>query len=155
MKTELVKDWMTGEVITISPDTTLPEAHNMMADYAIRRLPVLDKNGRLLGIVTRGDVRGAEPSAATTLSIWEMNYLMGRLKVEEIMTRQPVTVAKEATIATAARLMLENHISGLPVLDEHGHLAGILTESDIFRMIVVHEWGIQINENTPAAITII
>jgi acetoin utilization protein AcuB len=118
-------------------------------------LPVLDKNGRLLGIVTRGDVRGAQPSAATTLSIWEMNYLMGRLKVEEIMTRQPVTVAKEATIATAARLMLENHISGLPVLDEHGHLAGILTESDIFRMIVVHEWGIQINENTPAAITII
>ena len=155
MKTELVKDWMTGEVITISPDTTLPEAHKMMTDYAIRRLPVLDKNGRLVGIVTRGDVRGAQPSTATTLSIWEMNYLLSRLKVEEMMTRQPVTIAKDATIGTAARLMLENHISGLPVLDKHGRLAGILTESDIFRMIVIHEWGVEVNEDAKVAMTII
>lgn len=141
MKTELVKDWMTRDVITISPGTTLPEAHRIMTEHQIRRLPVVEKKGHLVGIVTQGDVRGAQPSEATSLSIWELNYLLATLKVKEIMTPNPVTVAQTATIAETAEMMLENRISGLPVVDERGALVGIITESDIFRMVTVHEWG--------------
>lgn len=139
MKHELVKDWMTHDVIMISPETTLPEAHELMTDYQIRRLPVV-KNGRLVGIVTRGDIRGAEPSDATSLSIWELNYLLSKLKIREIMTHDPMVISQEATIGEAARVMLENKIGGLPVVNLHGELMGIITESDIFR-IVVHAWS--------------
>jgi CBS domain-containing protein len=138
MKKELVKDWMTRDVVTISPEMTLPEAHRLMEEKKIRRLPVVD-SGRLVGIVTRGDIRGAEPSGATSLSIWEVNYLLAKLKIGEIMTAQPLTIAAEETIGEAARLMLEKKISGLPVVDQAGHLVGIITESDIFRL-VVQEW---------------
>ena len=140
MKQELVKVWMTKNVLTANPDTTLPEAHQIMMDNNVRRLPVVDKNGRLLGIVTLGDVRGAQPSEATSLSIWEMNYLLANLQLKKIMTPDPVTVEPDATIGEAARLMLENKVSGLPVVDEDGKLRGIITESDIFSMVVLHEW---------------
>jgi CBS domain-containing protein len=138
MKAELVKEWMTREVVTVSPETTLPEAHRLMTDKKIRRLPVVAR-GRLVGIVTRGDVRGAEPSGATSLSIWEINYLLSKLKVEEIMTPRPATISPDATIGEAAGLMLEKKISGLPVVNVEGQVVGIITESDIFRL-VVREW---------------
>ncbi|GAB4443592.1 MAG: hypothetical protein Fur0044_39890 [Anaerolineae bacterium] len=138
MKKELVKDWMTRDVVTVSPEMTLPEAHRLMEEKKIRRLPVIEA-GKLVGIVTRGDIRGAEPSGATSLSIWEVNYLLAKLKIGEIMTARPVTIAAEETIGEAARLMLEKKISGLPVVDQAGHLVGIITESDIFRL-VVQEW---------------
>jgi CBS domain-containing protein len=138
MKKDLVADWMTHDVATITPDVTLPEAHRLMTDQKIRRLPVVD-HGRLVGIVTRGDIRGAEPSGATSLSIWEVNYLLARLKIAEIMTRNPVTISADETIGQAARLMLDKKISGLPVLDREQRLVGIITESDIFRL-VVQEW---------------
>jgi CBS domain-containing protein len=138
MKAELVKDWMTREVVTVSPETTLPEAHRLMMEKKIRRLPVV-AHGRLMGIVTRGDVRGAEPSGATSLSIWEINYLLSKLKVEEIMTPRPVTISADETIGEAARLMLEKKISGLPAVDREGRVVGIITESDIFRL-VAREW---------------
>lgn len=138
MKKEIVKDWMTGEVITITPDTKLPDAHRLMMDKQVRRLPVV-KDGHLVGIITRGDVREAEPSDATSLNIWEINYLLSKLEVEGIMTKKPITIAQDATVGEAARLMLEHKISGLPVVDNKGKLAGIITESDIFRL-VVQEW---------------
>jgi len=135
MKQELVKDWMTREVTTITPDVTLPEAHQLMVENDIRRLPVL-KDGQLVGIITRGDVRGAEPSAASSLSIWEVNYLLAKLKIGQMMTREPLTVSPETTLGQAAKMMREHKISGLPVVDEGGQLAGIITESDIFRLVV-------------------
>jgi CBS domain-containing protein len=138
MKHELVKDWMTRNVITITPAVTLPEAHRLMTENSVRRLPVV-KNGRLVGIVTRGDVRGAEASEATSLSIWELNYLLARLKVEDIMTREPRVISPEATIKEASKIMHDDKISGLPVVDGEGRVVGIITESDIFRM-VVQEW---------------
>ena len=140
MKQELVKVWMTKNILTATPTTTLPEAHQIMMDNNIRRLPVVEKNGRLIGIVTLGDVRGAQPSEATSLSIWEMNYLLANLKLKKIMTPDPVTVEPDATIGEAARIMLENKVSGLPVVDEDNILVGIITESDIFSMVVLHEW---------------
>jgi CBS domain-containing protein len=126
-------------VITITLDTSLSEAHRLMTEKRIRRLPVVD-HGKLVGLVTLGDVRSAEPSAASTLSVWEMNNLLAQLKVSEIMTREPVTISQEATISTVAEVMLENKFSGLPVVDKQGQLVGIITESDIFRL-VVREWG--------------
>lgn len=138
MRQDLVKDWMTRDVITITPETTLPEAHKLMNDYQIRRLPVV-KDGHLVGIVTLGDIRGAEASQATSLSIWELNYLLSKLMVKEIMTCRPIVISQEATIDEAAQVMLDNKISGLPVVDYHGELVGIITESDIFR-IVVQAW---------------
>jgi acetoin utilization protein AcuB len=141
MEQELVSDWMTRNVVHIKPTTTLPKAHELMNSKNIRRLPVIDDNGRLVGIVTQGDVRGAEPSQATSLSVWELNYLLANLCIEEIMTSDLVTVNQKATIGEAARLMLEYRISGLPVTDDEGKLVGIITESDIFRMVVRHEWN--------------
>jgi len=141
MKYELVKNWMSTSVLTVSPDTKLPEAHRMMVNEEIRRLPVVDEDGRLCGIVTLGDIRGAQPSPATNLSTWEMTYLLANLTIAEIMTPQPFTVDPEASIGTAARIMLEHRFSGLPVVDDEQKLVGIITESDIFSMVVMHEWG--------------
>ena len=138
MKQECVCDWMTEDVITITPDTTLKEVHDIMNEKGIRRLPVV-RNGKLLGIVTLGDIRGAEPSRASSLSIWEVNHLLTKLKVSEIMTRNPVTIQQDASIGDAAKTMLEKKFSGLPVVDEEDRLVGIITESDIFRL-VVNEW---------------
>ena len=141
MKKELVKDWMSADVITITPETTLPEAHQIMTAEEIRRLPVVDRAGRLVGIVSIGDIRSAEPSPATSLSIWEMNYLLSALTIDKIMTPNPRTIAADATIAEAARMMLEYRVSGLPVIDEEFRVVGIITESDIFSMVVLHEWS--------------
>ena len=138
MKNELVRDWMTSAVIFVQPDTPLSEADQLIVDNMIRRLPVVD-NGKLVGICTYGDIREARPSPATSLSIWELNYLLSQLTIKEIMTPNPVTVSPNATIGEAARLMLKNQISGLPVVDESHNLIGIITESDIFRL-VVQEW---------------
>jgi len=135
MKQELVKDWMTRNVVTITPDTTLPEAHRLMTEKRVRRLPVM-RNDFLVGIITLGDVRGAEPSGATSLSIWELNYLLSQLKIEEIMTRNLITISPYATIGQAAETMLEYKVSGLPVVDGEMKPVGIITESDIFRMVV-------------------
>ncbi len=139
MQHALVRDWMTTTVITVSPETTLPEAHRLMTGRRIRRLPVVEDD-RLVGIVTRGDIRGAEASDAASLSIWELNYLLSRLKVGAIMTPDPITIAPDAAIGQAAGVMLQHKISSLPVLDADGRLVGIITESDIFRL-VVRAWG--------------
>jgi CBS domain-containing protein len=135
LETTSVAEWMTTPVITVEPHTPLKQAHEIMRDSAIRRLPVV-KNGRLVGIVTIGDVREAEPSDATSLSVWELNYLWDQLTVEQVMTHNVITVKAEDSILEAARLMLEHKISGLPVVNAQGTIAGILTESDIFKMLV-------------------
>lgn len=134
MKNIFVRDWMTANPVIADIHTTLPEAHKLMVEKKIRRLPVLDGE-KLAGIVTRGDIRGAQPSEATTLSIYELNYLLAKLTLEKIMHQEPVTVTPATTIREAARIMLQNKIAGLPVVDG-GELVGIITESDIFRLVV-------------------
>jgi CBS domain-containing protein len=133
-KRHLVKDWMTPDPITIAPTTTLPEAHRLMKECGIRRIPVVEQ-GRLVGIVTLGDIREASPSQATSLSIYEMNYLISRLTVEQIMTRDPISITPDTSIEAAARLMLDHKIGGLAVIDGE-RVVGIITESDIFRLLV-------------------
>lgn len=131
----LVRDWMTKDVMTVDAKTTLPEAHRIMKERKIRRLPVVDQHGRLAGIITRGDVREASPSDATSLSIYEVHYLLAQLTVDSIMTKDPVTVTPDTPIKDAARIMLEKKISGLPVVED-GHIVGIITESDIFEGLI-------------------
>lgn len=138
MKLELVRDWMTREPLTASSDTTVLEAGQLMVNRTIRRLPVIE-NGELVGIVTYGDVRGARASAATGLDIWELSYKLSKLTIREIMTPNPVTISPDANIGMAAQLMLKYMIGGLPVLDHQGRLEGIITESDIFR-VVARDW---------------
>jgi len=138
MKQELVSDWMTKDVITIAPETSLKEAHDIMNNKNIRRLPVVT-HGKVVGIVTLGDVRGAEPSQASSLSVWEVNDLLANLKVNGIMTHNPATIHENEIIGEAARIMLERKFSSMPVIDDAEHLVGIITESDIFRL-VVNEW---------------
>lgn len=134
-ETVTVKEWMTDNVISVAGNTPLSEAHQLMKSNSIRRLPVVNK-GKLIGLVTIGDVREASPSDATTLSIWELNYLWAQLTVERVMTRDLLTVTPDSPILDAAQIMLDNKVSGLPVVDSDGNLAGIITESDIFRLLV-------------------
>jgi acetoin utilization protein AcuB len=131
----LVREWMSSPVISVEPQTPISQAHQIMKDNGIRRLPVL-KEGELLGMVTIGDIREASPSDATTLSIWELNYLWAQLLVGQVMTRHPVTTREDVPIGEAARIMLDRKIGGLPVLDAQDRLVGMLTESDVFRMLV-------------------
>ena len=130
-----VRDWMTKNVITTGRNTSISSAHQVMRENNIRRLPVVE-NGKLVGLISIGDVREAKPSDATTLSIWELNYLWAQLVVDKVMTLNVYTVTPDTSVVDAAELMLEHKISGLPVLDADDKLVGILTESDIFRMLV-------------------
>ncbi|MFZ2489822.1 MAG: CBS domain-containing protein [Anaerolineae bacterium] len=135
MNDVLVKDWMTSKVITVDVHTTLPDAHKLMRSHKIRRLPVLER-GRVVGIVTRSDIREASPSEATSLSVWELQYLLGKLTMADIMTRKPVVILPTATIRDAANLMYAHKIGALPVVDTDDRLVGIITESDIFRLFI-------------------
>jgi CBS domain-containing protein len=130
-----VSDWMTKNVVTTTRQTSISNAHQLMREKNIRRLPVVE-DSKLIGIVTIGDVREASPSDATTLSIWELNYLWAQLTIEKIMTRNVLTVTAHTPILDVAEIMLEHKVSGLPVVDENQKLLGIITESDIFRMLV-------------------
>ena len=135
MNTQIVRNWMTSNPITITPQTTLPEAHRLMNEHNVRRLPVVNK-GKLVGIVTRGDVREAQASDATTLSVYELNYLLDQIPAKEFMAYEPITVSADAPIGEAARRMLQHKIGGLPVV-EYGELVGIITETDLCRMLIL------------------
>jgi CBS domain-containing protein len=132
----LVREWMTSPVITVTPDTSISLAHKIMKDNGVRRLVVVDPEDYVKGIITIGDVREASPSDAVTLSIWELNYLWAQLTVEKIMTSPVITVQADEPILNAAKLMLAKKVSGLPVVDAVGRVVGMLTESDIFRLVV-------------------
>jgi acetoin utilization protein AcuB len=131
----LVKDWMTRNVVTIEQDGSMDEAIRLMKEKSVRKLPVM-KRGKLVGIVTDRDVKRASASDATTLDVHELLYLISRIKVKNIMTREPVSVPPDWTVEETAELMLKKKISGMPVVDSKGMLVGIITESDIFRVLL-------------------
>jgi acetoin utilization protein AcuB len=126
---------MTRNPITITPDVTVPEAQAIMRREKIKRLPVLDSKGKLVGIVTTLDLIHASPSPATSLDIYELHYLLSKLKVEKVMTRQVITVDEDLPIEEAARIMADNSISGLPVM-RGNVLVGIITETDLFKLFI-------------------
>ena len=130
----LVRDWMTKDPLTVAPDTPVLEAINLLKSKGFRRLPVV-KDGKLVGLVTDKDLKDAMPSKATTLSVWEMNYLLSKLTVQEVMARPVITVEAEAPLEKAALLMEEKKIGGLPVM-EGEKLVGIITVTDVLRAFV-------------------
>lgn len=131
---QTVGRFMTPNPQTISPETPVPEAAQMMRLGGFRRLPVLE-GGQLVGIVTDRDLKEAMPSGATSLSIWELNYLIARLEVREVMRSPVLTVEETAPLEDAARRMLEHRVGGLVVL-ANGEVRGIITVTDVLRAFV-------------------
>ncbi|MCB0114868.1 MAG: CBS domain-containing protein [Caldilineaceae bacterium] len=131
-----VRDCMSSPAVTITPDTPFQVALKAMHDHKFRRLPVVDKNGRLAGIVSERDLLHASPSPASSLSVWEMNYLLAKLTVQQIMTRAIIITSPDTPIEHAASLMVANKIGGLPVVDENDRVVGMITETDIFKVFV-------------------
>ena len=131
----LVKNWMTKTVVTIDPNDSMQDAIRLMKDHNIRMLPVL-KKGELIGIVTDRDVKRSSASDATTLEIHELLYLVSRIKVKDIMTKNPITVSFDYTIEETAEVLLKEKISGAPVVDHDGRLVGTITQVDIFRALI-------------------
>lgn len=127
---ELVRDWMTPNVISVTPEATIDEADTIMQDKGIRRLAVLE-NAELAGILSQGDVRAAKATASADTGDFSRAPSVGA-----IMTPNPITISDSATVALAAKTMLQLKVSGLPVVDADGSLCGILSESDLFRYIV-------------------
>jgi len=131
----LVKDRMTADPTTITPDTSFPDAFRILREKKIRHLPVVDGKGKLLGIVARTDLLHASPSSATTLTVFEINYLLANLHIKEVMSSPPITVSEDAPLEEAARVMVESKIGCLPVM-RNGNLVGVITETDIFEAFV-------------------
>jgi acetoin utilization protein AcuB len=142
----LVKGWMTSDVLTVDEDTSMMKASQIMKENNIRRLPVMRK-GKLVGVVTDRDIKEASPSKATTLDVHELYYLLSELKLKDIMSKGLVTIGPEETVEKAAVKMLEHRISGLPVVNDRGKVVGIITQGDIFKVLVsltgVYRGGIQ------------
>lgn len=130
----LIGERMSHPVITLQPNTPITEALNLFRREQIRRAPII-KNDRLVGIVSSHDLLHASPSQATSLSIWELNYLLAKITVEDVMTDAVITVEADTPIEEAARIMVDNKIGGLPVM-ESGKLVGIITETDLFKIFL-------------------
>ena len=126
-----VKDFMTRKVVYISPDTTIAHAADMMREQTLHRLPVIE-NDKLVGLVTEGTIAEASPSKATSLSIYEMNYLLNKTKVKDVMIHDVITVSRYASLEDATYLMLKNKVGILPVVDNE-QVYGVITDRDIFK----------------------
>lgn len=142
----LVGERMSHPVISISPDMPIVDALNMMKRERIRRTPVV-REGKLIGIVSDKDLLNASPSPATSLSVWEMNYLLSKITVRDVMTKEVLTVTEDTPIEQAARIMSDNKIGGLPVMRGE-RVVGIITETDLFKIFLeimgAREMGIRV-----------
>jgi len=130
----LVGERMSRPPIVIGPEMSIHDALALFKKERIRRAPVI-KGGKLVGIVSDKDLLNASPSPATTLSVWEMNYLLSKLTVTEVMTKPVITVAEDTPIEEAARIMADNKIGGLPVV-KGTRVVGIITETDLFKLFI-------------------
>lgn len=147
----LVRDWMTADPQTVTAATPVMEAMQQLREGGYRRLPVV-RDGKLMGIVTDRDLKEATPSKATTLSVYELNYLLSKLTIKEVMTAPVMTVGPDDAIEEAALVMETHRVSGLPVVD-HGRLVGILTITDLLRAFVrflgLREGGTRVTVDLP------
>ena len=143
----LVKSRMSTYPLTIGPDESLSDAHNYMREQKVRHLPVVQSDEKMLGLIAEDDLLKAEPSSATTLSVWEIHYLLMEVKVKSVMVKDVITTTEDTPIEEAAHLMLDHKIGCLPVIRDD-RLVGIITESDIFRtfmeLFAAREKGLRI-----------
>ncbi len=148
----IVERRMTKNPVTIRQDVPIAEAQRLMRQEKIHRLPVIDKNQKLIGIVTEKDLLYASPSPASSLDVYEMNYLLSRLTVEKVMSSPVITITPDTVIEEAARIMADNDIGGLSVVKDD-KLVGIITESDVFKVFIelfgAREKGIRISMLVP------
>jgi acetoin utilization protein AcuB len=131
----LVEHWMTRDPLTVEADTPFLEARLILRDKRIRHLPVVD-HGKLVGVVTDRDLKEAAPSRATTLDVYEMNYLLLKMTVRDLVRREPVTIKPGNSVEKAAVLMHDNRIGCLPVVDDAGAVVGLITETDLLGVMV-------------------
>ena len=148
----LVGERMTKRPITIAPDTPIEDALKLMRESKVRRLPVLDKEGKLVGIITEKDLLYVSPSPATSLSIHELHYLISKIKVQDVMCKDVITATEYTPLEEAARIMADNKIGSLPVMRD-GKLVGIITETDAFKIFLelfgAREKGIRLTMLVP------
>jgi acetoin utilization protein AcuB len=155
----LVKERMTVHPLTMEPTASITEVHRYMRDNNIRHLPIVRKDGNLVGLVTRETLLQAMPSSVTTLSIWEMNYALNKVKARDVMVRQVVTVEENVSIEKAARIMAENKIGCLPVMRNAPKtgsgqaLVGIITDTDMLSTLMelmgARQAGIRVTLQVP------
>jgi acetoin utilization protein AcuB len=126
---------MSKNVITVDRNDSMQDAIKLLKEYKIRMLPVM-KKGKLVGIVTDRDLKKASASDATTLEVHELLYLLTKIKVKDIMTKDPITVPPDYTAEETAQVLLNNRISGAPVVDENGYVVGTITQTDLFRVLI-------------------
>jgi acetoin utilization protein AcuB len=122
---------MTANPYTIEKEASITDAVALMHEKGLRRLPVV-QNGKAVGIITKGDIQTVSPTKATTLSIYEVNYLLSKTSVADVMTKDVITVSPDALLEDSAVLMRDNQVSGLVVVDDDDNVVGIITESNIF-----------------------
>ena len=154
----LVKYWMSKQVITIDANDSINNAIHLLKKHNIMMLPVMEQ-GKLVGIVTDRDIKSASASNAISLEMLELLYLISKIKIKDIMTKNPITVPLDYTIEETAEVLLKHKISGVPVIDHHGDIVGTITQNDIFRTIIsltgVERKGIQFGlevEDRPGSI---
>lgn len=154
----LVKNWMSKNVITADENDSMRDAMSLLKENDIRMLPVM-KKGKLIGIITDRDLKRASASDATSLDIHELLYLLTKIKVKDIMTKDPITVPPDYTAEETAQVLLGSKISGAPVVDDNGQVVGTITQTDLFRVLIsltgVGESGIQFGfqlEDRPGSI---
>lgn len=131
----LVKNWMSKNVITIDEDDSMQHAMALMKEHKIRMLPVMH-NGKIVGVLSDTDLKRASASDATMLDMHELLYLISKIKVQEIMSKKPITVPEDYTVEETAQLMMENNISGVPITNHQGDLVGIITRHDLFKILI-------------------
>jgi acetoin utilization protein AcuB len=131
-----VRDHMISPAVTVIPDMPFQDALKVMQESRFRRLPVVDKKGKLVGIVSERDLLYASPSPATTLSVWELTYVLSKITVEELMTKDVVTTTPDTPVEDAASLMVQKKVGGLPVVDDDNKPVGIIADRDIFEAFV-------------------
>jgi len=150
----LVKERMSYPVITVHPDMPIMDALDLMKKEHIRRFPVIGKRGRLVGIVSKEDILHAAPSDASSLNVWEVNYLISKIIIKIVMTPNVITIEEDTPLEEAARIMADNKFGGLPVLRK-GKVVGIITETDLFKifleMLGAREQGIRLAVLVPNA----
>lgn len=131
----LVRDRMSKHPVVIRPHASVPDALKVMQGSRVRQLPVVTEKGELVGIVSLVDLFRVSPSTATSLSVWEVDYLLEKITIEQVMTKNVITVTEDTPIEEAGRIMVENKISGLPVM-RGSELVGIFTETDVFNVLL-------------------
>jgi acetoin utilization protein AcuB len=131
----LVKNWMSRDVITLDEKESMQTATRLMKENDIRMIPIMREN-KLVGIITDRDLKRASASSATSLEVHELLYLLSKIRIKDIMTKNPITVREDLTVEETAEVLLENKISGVPVVDKDGKVVGTITQTDLFKVLI-------------------